>query len=115
MKEDISVIVQDYMPTLRELRKARGKHPLNVEYVLPDFGEVFRGFISEDGPADPQDDSRKRKATGSSQTVQLGHERFSIPELIFRPSDVGIDQAGVGPAVAESIAALTPCTYSPET
>eukprot|EP00035_Acanthoeca_spectabilis_P025765 m.459814 g.459814 ORF g.459814 m.459814 type:complete len:423 (-) comp21839_c0_seq1:56-1324(-) len=108
MKEDISVIVQDYMPTLRELRKARGKHPLNVEYVLPDFGEVFRGFISEDGPADPQDDSRKRKATGSSQTVQLGHERFSIPELIFRPSDIGIDQAGVGPAVAESIAALTP-------
>lgn len=110
MKEDISVVVQDYMGTLRDMRKAKGKHDLNVEYVLPDFGDIHRGYIKEDGPDEPAADSRKRKAGGgSAQTVQLGHARFSIPELLFRPSDIGMDQAGIGPAVAEAVASLDPC------
>lgn len=105
------MVVEDYMGTIRDMKQAKGQHSLNLEYVLPDFGEINRGFIKEEtGEAsDLPDDSRKRKASGAAQTVQLGHERFSIPELLFRPSDIGIDQAGVGPAVRSAVAALEPC------
>ena len=33
-------------------------------------------------------------------------ERFSCPEVLFNPSDVGIDQAGIAEATAMSILSL---------
>lgn len=39
------------------------------------------------------------------QTVRLNKERFTIPEIIFYPSDVGIQQMGVSEAVLNCIEA----------
>lgn len=36
----------------------------------------------------------------------MENERFSVPEVLFRPSDIGIDQAGVAETAAQSIIAL---------
>ena len=33
-------------------------------------------------------------------------ERFCVPELLFRPSDIGIDQAGVAEAAWQSLQSL---------
>jgi hypothetical protein len=34
-------------------------------------------------------------------------ERFSVPEVLFRPSDIGICQAGVGEATWNSLKMLS--------
>jgi actin-related protein 6 len=35
--------------------------------------------------------------------LRLNNERFSVPELLFHPLDIGIDQMGVAEAAIESI------------
>jgi hypothetical protein len=41
-----------------------------------------------------------------AQTLSLGPERFSVPELLFHPVDAGIDQQGVAGCVADAVAAV---------
>ena len=35
--------------------------------------------------------------------VRLNNERFSIPEILFHPSDIGISQMGISEAIVHSI------------
>jgi actin-related protein 6 len=30
------------------------------------------------------------------QAIKVGNERFSVPEVLFNPSDIGINEAGIG-------------------
>ena len=75
------------------------KFPQNTiyrEYVLPDYTTVKRGFIR--APAD----TLSRPAEGE-QILKLNNERFSIPELLFSPSDIGIKQMGISELVHEVV------------
>ena len=49
------------------------------------------------------------------QIIRMNIERFSIPELLFHPSDIGIQEMGVAEAVVHTIS-QTPagsCNVSP--
>nr|CAD7409311.1 unnamed protein product [Timema cristinae] len=37
------------------------------------------------------------------QTLRLNNERFTVPEILFSPSDVGIPQMGIAEAITHSI------------
>lgn len=39
------------------------------------------------------------------QLLPLNNERFSTPELLFRPSNIGLEQSGIGETVADSLRA----------
>ncbi|KRZ49616.1 Actin-related protein 6 [Trichinella nativa] len=47
------------------------------------------------------------------QFLRLGVERFSVPELLFSPSDVGIQEMGLAEALAYSILQRCPETIQP--
>jgi len=49
------------------------------EYVLPDFSNSRTGFVRTA-------DSIK---SDTDQVVYMNNERFCVPEVLFRPSDVG--------------------------
>lgn len=40
------------------------------------------------------------------QVLRMGNERFAVPEVLFRPDDIGLAQAGISQAIAQSIALL---------
>lgn len=40
--------------------------------------------------------------------LTMSNERFMVPELVFRPTDVGMEQAGLAEAVVEAANALHP-------
>lgn len=50
-------------------------------------------------------DPMQKDSTNDMQMLRLTNERFSIPEVLFHPSDVAIDQMGVPAAVMDSILA----------
>lgn len=54
--------------------------------------------------------------TADDQVLLMNNERFSVPELLFNPQDVGLDSCGVADAVASAIsecpAALQPFLWS---
>jgi actin-related protein 6 len=68
---------------------------LAVDYVLPDFVSLRRGYKCTPGTAKQQDQNL--------QTVRLNNERFQVPELLFYPSDVGLQQIGLSHAIHLSI------------
>ena len=56
------------------------------DYVLPDFTSLRRGFMKG------RDESVGRPTAEGEQIIRMNNERFAVPELLFNPSDIGIEQ-----------------------
>ena len=102
-KEDACYVSLDFNAQMKaakaESKKRRRdgyKYQIAREYVLPDFTTIRRGYVRELKP--PSDDDDR-----GEQSILLNNERFSVPELLFNPSDVGIAQMGIPEAIAHSI------------
>jgi actin-related protein 6 len=66
---------------------------LAQDFILPDYKQVKRGFIrKEDTMVDE-----------NAQIVKVRNERFTVPEVIFSPSDIGINQAGLPEAIIQTV------------
>ena len=65
--------------------------------MMQDFTTLRRGVLREILPPPKADSSSAGHQVGSEQHEQcitLNNERFTVPELLFNPSDVGIIQVG---------------------
>lgn len=78
-----------------------------VDYVLPDYENSIHGY------ARPHDSAKQRMRRGlqpvqgpREDVLPLGNERFAVPELLFNPSDIGIEEAGIPGAVMEVLSVL---------
>ncbi|KAJ1305661.1 hypothetical protein OPQ81_000656 [Rhizoctonia solani] len=81
----------------RDLEICRAKkNPINQSYVLPNFGSEppTPGYITT---SPPQEDDT---------ILPMNNERFSVPEILFTPSDIGISQVGLAGTIAHSINSL---------
>eukprot|EP00775_Hariotina_reticulata_P008319 gene8319-8504_t len=71
------------------------------------------------GAAGPSSKGSKGSGSGGpavvDQVLTLNNELFMVPEALFRPSDIGLDQAGLPEVVVQSVAAcpagLAPLLY----
>uniref|UniRef100_A0A915KUA3 Actin-related protein 6 n=1 Tax=Romanomermis culicivorax TaxID=13658 RepID=A0A915KUA3_ROMCU len=90
-KEDTCFVSQDF---ISDLTTAKNSSTYCVDYVLPDFVTTNRGFVKESVPKDEKSDE---------QSVRLNNERFAVPELIFRPSDIGLSEMGLAELIVHSI------------
>lgn len=101
MKEDACFVSQDFQSDMANAKQRFPENKIVREYVLPDFTAIKRGFLRE-----PSAGAEKRDS--DLQALRLANERFTIPELLFHPSDVGIHQMGVSEAVIDA------CNACPE-
>ncbi|KAJ7624808.1 actin-domain-containing protein [Roridomyces roridus] len=96
VKETCCFVSQNFGEDLERSRKSPKDNPIVQEYVLPDLTKSNAGRIRqpEDIPLD------------GDQVLTMGNERFSVPELIFHPDDIGLEQSGLPATIAASIALL---------
>ncbi|KAI1278785.1 Actin-related protein 6 [Halotydeus destructor] len=94
-KEDACYVSLSFDKDLTDTRK-RGNDIVR-DYVLPDYSQVKRGYVREPGDNEPLPDQ---------QTIRLNNERIQVPELLFYPSDVGVNQIGISHAIHHSIESL---------
>lgn len=88
MKEDCCYVSRQFWS---DLKKAATKAPENdivQDYILPDYVDFRRGFIYR--PAE-----HEHLITAEHQRIRMNNERFQVPELLFNPCDVSIDQVGI--------------------
>ncbi|KAL0611017.1 Actin-related protein 6, partial [Plecturocebus cupreus] len=69
-----------------------------IDYVLPDFSTIKKGFCK---PREEMVLSGKYKS--GEQILRLANERFAVPEILFNPSDIGIQEMGIPEAIVYSI------------
>ncbi|XP_045782254.1 actin-related protein 6 [Maniola jurtina] len=96
VKEDSCFVSQDFMADMEIARQKGTTNTIVKDYVLPDYTTLRRGYLRD--IVKPDEDLEQ-------QTLRLNNERFTIPELLFRPSDVGIPQMGIPEAIMNSIEA----------
>ncbi|KAK7054441.1 Actin-related protein 6 [Paramarasmius palmivorus] len=96
VKERCCYVSQDFKQDLEITRRNSAKNEIVQQYVLPDLTVNKHGHIRQpdDIPAE------------SDQILLMNNERFSVPELIFRPDDIGLEQCGLADTIAASISLL---------
>ncbi|GLB38716.1 putative actin family protein [Lyophyllum shimeji] len=96
VKESCCYVSQNYKSDLETCRFNSKSNPIVQEYVLPDLSSNRKGRIRQ------ADDI----VAESDQILVMNNERFAVPELLFRPDDIGLDQSGLAATVALSISLL---------
>ena len=95
-KEDCCYVSQDWEEDIRKARKRGRENTIARDYVLPDFTSIRRGFMKSE-------EESSGKPEEGEQLIRMNNERFMVPEILFRPTDIGINQMGIGEAVVEAV------------
>ncbi|VDP69888.1 unnamed protein product [Echinostoma caproni] len=96
------------------LRSDPRKNPVLREYVLPDYAEVHRGYVRDPSTEPPsQTSSNRLRAVQQGYVLRLNNERFTIPELLFHPGDVGYTEMGLTEALGYLLCERLPPAVRP--
>lgn len=82
-----------------------------VDYVLPDGVTLLRGYTRRHDPSKAAEKLRKQAlshADANEIVMTLGNERFTVPEILFCPADIGSKQPGLAECVIQSLTKLPP-------
>ncbi|PAV17423.1 actin ARP6 [Pyrrhoderma noxium] len=94
VKERCCYVSLDYS---RDMELARsGSSQIVQEYVLPNYSVGEGGRVR----------TSKESAEGEEDVLRLGSERFAVPEVLFRPSDIGLKQSGLARTIADAIGSV---------
>lgn len=95
VKERLCYVSMNFMS---ELSRSRDSNEARKDYVLPDLSSIG---------ADPLGHVKTEDETlvDDAQVLVMNNERFSVPELLFTPSDAGIQQGGLAETVFEAVEA----------
>nr|CDS32738.1 Actin protein 6 [Hymenolepis microstoma] len=95
-KEDACFVSKDFWKDLAFAKSRESSHnTIAREYVLPDYIDVHRGYLRPPSEK-PKDAAERAKLQG--YILRLNNERFTVPELLFHPSDVGYSEMGISEA-----------------
>ncbi|KAK9467973.1 actin family [Lipomyces arxii] len=99
IKDQVCYVSLSFSKDLEMCKKLSfAKNPLAVNYVLPlqsTSGSRLGHVLNKSEAPEPDD-----------QILTLGNERFSVPELLFMPSDIDMRQAGLPEAIMQAVSAV---------
>ena len=72
--------------------------PFYREFVLPDGVTNLRGFVRDAAKAEEREMANASKS--KEQVLAVNSERFMVPEVLFHPTDIGLQQSGLAEAIA---------------
>lgn len=58
---------------------------------------------SDSDQGDSDSDEDMSEPNEDEQVLTMNNERFTVPEILFNPSDIGMDQAGIPEAIVDAI------------
>lgn len=95
IKDQICFVSQNPRDDLKESKKRNSQH--KVEWLLPDGVTSTWGRLRgpEDPPRGPKD-----------PILVVNNERFMVPEALFNPADIGLEEKGLAEAALESVNAV---------
>jgi len=79
------------------------------DYVLPDYHKTTKGYVRDHDPSDAGKLAQLQKGKAgeaAEDLLTLRNERFTVPEIIFNPSDIGMRQSGIAQLIMDSLSAL---------
>ncbi|CAL5186827.1 unnamed protein product [Lathyrus oleraceus] len=129
VKENLCFVSVDVPRHLNIARKSGKENLLRCTYVLPDGVSHTKGFVKypeqanrylDDGKEmkenvydheevlQQQHENNRQKVDLTKNEFDLTNERFLVPEMIFRPADLGMNQAGLPDCIVRAVNACHP-------
>lgn len=105
LKEEACYMAQDFDLDMKIARLKGKENTICRDYVLPDYTTIHRGFMK---PLEETD----QKPKNNEQIIKVNNERFAVPEVLFHPSNIGIEEMGLAETVAH-ILTLVPEEVQP--
>jgi len=113
-KEALCYVSQDFVAEMAKLRpgggpnrRLRAHEGIRRNFVLPDFQNTMKGYVQDvqEQQRQQQQQQQQQQQEPEQQVLSMEVERFVVPEVLFRPSDVGLRQGGLPEAVVEAVEA----------
>lgn len=102
MKEDSCFISKNFNIDMKTTMFKDKRNTIVRDYVLPDYVKTRRGYVQN--PWEQKTESSDSKTPDNEQQmIRMNNERITIPEILFHPSDIGIEQKGIAEAIVECI------------
>lgn len=100
VKEDTCYVSDNFYRDMQFARLKGARNTVLRDYVLPDYTHIKRGYVKSAtemllGP--------KKE---NEQVLRMNNERFAVPEILFHPSDIGIQEMGIPEAITHAIEQL---------
>ncbi|KAA8535125.1 hypothetical protein F0562_030128 [Nyssa sinensis] len=133
VKEKLCFVSLDVARDLQIARKPGNDNFFRCTYVLPDGVTHTKGFLKDpgeakrylslpDGASPPQPRAKedvdqlgvtekpedRRRIDLTKNEFSLTNERFLVPEMIFRPADLGMNQAGLAECIVRAVNSCHP-------
>ncbi|KAK2865253.1 Actin- protein 6 [Arthroderma sp. PD_2] len=113
VKESVCYVSQDFDGDMDRTWKGNAKggaDEIVIDYVLPDPNAYKKGFMR---PHDNVLAAEKRKGlitgvnpSSTEDVLVLGSERFAVPEIIFNPRDIGLQQPGIADIIMQCLSVI---------
>lgn len=94
IKKRLCFVSLDFQVDMAEYRQ---KTRLVREYVLPNGSSRLTGYVKTGLDLTPDD-----------QTLKMSNECICVPEVLFNPKDIGIDQVGIPEAIVQAVSETAP-------
>ncbi|CAM0901773.1 unnamed protein product [Alopecurus aequalis] len=126
-KEKLCFVSLDAPRDLRLARLSFKDNPFRCSYILPDGITSKKGCVKDmdearrysslpaegeldkkDGDSDTNKFEDKKKPELSQNEFALTNERFLVPEMLFHPIDLGMNQAGLAECIVRAVQACHP-------
>jgi actin-related protein 6 len=91
IKESLSFVSQNFKADLELANQDQLANPYLKEFVLPDYKSIPKGYVRDPEPQLPEALMTEKELREQLQFVRVGSERFTVPEVLFSPSDIGIN------------------------
>ncbi|ETN01279.1 hypothetical protein PPTG_17402 [Phytophthora nicotianae INRA-310] len=92
-----------------DLKRYHSDRQQRKHWILPDFVRTFEGRCREDDMEDEgeaqTDAQQSARQDNDEQALEMGVEMVTVPEVMFHPSDIGINQAGIAETIVQTVEA----------
>ncbi|KAK9130871.1 hypothetical protein Sjap_011358 [Stephania japonica] len=125
VKEKLCFVSLDVPRDLRIAWKQGKSNKFKCTYVLPDGVTHTKGFVKDWDEAkrylnsadqggsyldatEPLQDTKRNRIDLAKNEFNLTNERFLVPEMLFRPADLGMNQAGLAECIVRAVNSCHP-------
>ncbi|XP_031266383.1 actin-related protein 6-like [Pistacia vera] len=130
VKEKLCFVSLDVARDLQIARKRGRDNLLRCTYVLPDGITHTKGYVKDPDAAqrylsfgdgspsetkqmeDAEEPRDRKRVDLTKNEFDLTNERFLVPEMIFQPADLGMNQAGLAECIVRAVNSCHPYLHS---
>ncbi|KAG0321967.1 Actin- protein 6 [Linnemannia gamsii] len=87
----------------QRVKKGKGQGEMDLDDAEDETNNIDSEGEADSDQGGSDSDEDMSEPNQDEQVLTMNNERFTVPEILFNPSDIGMDQAGIPEAIVDAI------------